>query len=229
PINGPVQILIPGETYTCSWRIPDTKGAPVATVGIELSSTQETQGSVYLESLTWDGAPDVLLTRPEGGDGIMWRRAWVNAVDMFEPRYPEPYRLIQNEGRGMVIQGTREWTDYSVTAAIIPHMAQQIGLGAHVQGLQRYYACMLSEQGKASLIKVLDGEKVLAEAPIAWELDRVYTIRLQIIGSHIQGWVDGILLFDLQDHDVPLQGGGVALICQEGRMECNAVAVQPVK
>jgi hypothetical protein len=37
----------------------------------------------------------------------MWRRAWVDGVDQCETPYPETYRLIQNEGTGMVIQGTR--------------------------------------------------------------------------------------------------------------------------
>ncbi|WP_126600039.1 ADP-ribosylglycohydrolase family protein [Dictyobacter aurantiacus] len=225
-VKGPEQDLAAGEEQILTWRIPDTTGQPIATIGIELSAEKEVSGRVYLASLGWAGAPNITLTRPLDG-GIMWRRAWVNAVDQFEGRSPEPYRLVQNDGRGMISQGTREWTDYVVSAAITPHAVQAAGLGARVQGLQRYYALMLSETGKVYLLKVLDGETVLGEAPLQWELDRTYSVRIRVVKEHLQAWVDGTLLFDVEDEGTPLSSGGVALLCQEGRMECGGVTVQP--
>jgi hypothetical protein len=35
------------------------------------------------------------------------------------------------------------------------------------------------------------------------------------------------VLFDVEDADRPLTGGGVALICEEGRMSTDAVTVRP--
>jgi len=69
----------------------------------------------------------------------------VNGVSRFDAWWPEPYRLIQNEGMGLLIQGTREWRDYQVRAAVTPHMATSAGIGARVQGLQRYYALLLCQ------------------------------------------------------------------------------------
>ena len=228
---GPEASLAPGTAHEFTWRIAETGGAPIAEIGVEIAAPHElparrTDGSIYLDYLTWGGAPDVGLRRPEVG-GAMWRRAWVDAVDHFDRRWPEDYRLIQDEGRGMLIQGTREWSDYQVSAAITPHMVAATGIGARVQGLRRYYALLLDRNATARLIKALDGETVLATAPFAWQFGQTYTLRLQVRGARLQGWIDDRMLFDVEDHDRPLAGGGVALICEEGRVAVEDVAVRP--
>ena len=48
---------------------------------------------------------------------------------VFIDRYPETYRLIQNEGRGLMMHGCRDWTDYQVSATMTPHMCKAGGLG----------------------------------------------------------------------------------------------------
>jgi hypothetical protein len=50
---------------------------------------------------------------------------------------------------------------------------------------------------------------------------------LQVVGARIQGWIDGKYLFDVHDSGDPLTGGGVALICEEGRMAADVVTVKP--
>jgi len=225
---GPETVLRPGTNHEFTWAIPDTGGAPIAELGVELAAQQRADGRIYLDYVTWTGAPNVVLTRPADG-GTMWRRAWVDGVDQFEARYPEAYRVIQNEGTGLLIQGTREWLDYQVSTAITPHMVTAAGIGARVQGMRRYYALLLVEGSKARLIKALDGEAVLAETDFPWSLRGTYTLRLQVVKNHIQGWIDDRLLFDLHDTDQPLTGGAVALICQEGRMASDAVLIQPAQ
>ena len=54
-----------------------------------------------------------------------------------------------------------------------------------------------------------------------------YALSLQAVGTHLRAVVDGAVLFDVEDTDRPLTGGGVALICQEGRMSTDAVTVRP--
>ena len=36
----------------------------------------------------------------------------LDAMDSFNRRWPEPFRLVQNRGTGMLIQGARDWRDY---------------------------------------------------------------------------------------------------------------------
>ncbi len=222
---GPKKILEAGDIHEFTWRIGDAGGHPIAEIGIELSSAQRTDGTVYLDYLTWDGTPEVSFIRP--GDGKMWRRAWVDGMDHFDSSQREPYRLIQNEGRGLLIQGTREWRDYRLTAPIQPHLVTATGIAARVQGMRRYYALLLCRDGKARLVKALDGERVLAQADFAWQFGRAYELSLQVVGHRLQGWIDGKLLFDGEDTDRPLLDGAIALVCEEGRITTEAVRVQP--
>lgn len=225
-INGPEATLTAGAEHEFKWRLPDTGGSPLASVGIEIATAHRTSGSIYLDYLTWDGTPEVVLTRPESG-GTAWRRAWVLGIDQFDDYWSETYRLIQNDGRGLLMQGTREWCNYRVSSTLTPHMAQSMGLAACVQGMRRYYALTFSRDGSARLLKVLDGEQVLAETVLSWELGRSYALSLQVRGTRLQAWVDQQLLFDVQDEERPLMSGAIALLCEEGRVSSDAVTVQP--
>ncbi len=224
--------IAPGSDSILRWQVPDTSGAPIAEVGVEINSDQRGDGVLYLDYLGWDGAPDVTFRRPDH-IGQMWRRAWVNGLDHEDRReltdyWPDAYRVIQDEGRGLLIQGTREWTDYQVSASITPHLFKAGGIGARVQGMRRYYALLLKDESCVQLIKVLDGERMLAEAPFAWHFGRAYTLGLQVQGDKIVATIGGKPILEAQDTDNPLTGGAVALICEEGRFGCDSVSVQPI-
>lgn len=226
-IYGPETSLGTGEDHEFRWRLGDMGGQPIAQVGVEVSSAGAAEGTLYLDYLTWDGEPDVLLGPPAEG-GSMWRKAWVKAVDSYDPRWPEPYRLVQNYGTGLLIQGTREWADYELTAPITPHMVASAGIGARVQGMRRYYAFLLCRDGKARLVKVMDGQSVLAERDFPFALDMTYELTLRLTGNRIQASIDTELLCDVEDTDMPLESGAVALICEEGRMTSEAVRINPI-
>lgn len=228
---GPDVVLEPGVAHEFSWTLAGTGGAPVAEIGVELKSDARAGGTVYLDYLTWDGTPNVTLTRPADG-GTMWRRAWVNGVDDFSGWAFEPYRLIHNEGVGLLIQGTREWTDYRVGADVTPHMVKSAGIAARVQGMRRYYALLLARDDaggltKLRLVKALDGTTVLAEADFAWAFGEMVDLRLDVVGTTICGYVGEKLVFEVEDTDRPLTGGAVALVCEEGRTATYVVKVEP--
>lgn len=227
-IGGPALELRADERSELEWRVPDLSGRPIAELGFEASSDQTADGTVHLHSLTWDGEPEVTFRRVPG-EGLMWLRAWVDAVDRVERRFPESFRVIQNEGTGLLIQGAMNWRDYSVNAVLEPHLARSAGLAARVQGLRRYYALLLVHPGLVRLVKLHDDERVLAETPFAWAFGGRYDLRLEVEGARLRAWIDGRLLFDLEDDQQPLEGGGIALVIEEGRMSTNAVTVQPVR
>ena len=158
----------------------------------------------------------------------MWRRAWVNGVDRYDEHWPEPYRLIQNSGTGLLIQGTRAWTDYEVSAPVPAHMVASAGIGARVQGMRRYYALLLVGGGKARLVKALDGDAVLAETDFPWDFDVTYELGLKVSGNRLRASIDGEEIFDVKDDDRPLLGGAVALVCEGGYMVSDGIRVQPV-
>jgi ADP-ribosylglycohydrolase len=232
-IESAAKTLAPGESAEISWTIPATHGCPLAQIGVKLSGAAAA-GTVSLDWLTWDGTPDVTFTNP--GDDFrwwepkrhMWQRAWIYGVDVLDSRPDQAFHVIQNEGRGLASQGAREWTDYSVSAPVYIYLADAAGIGAHVQGMKRYYALLLCNDGKARLVKALDGEKTLAEIDFTSEADHSYDLRLDVSGAHLRGWIDGRQVFDVEDTDRPLDGGAVALICEAGRMSANTVTVKPL-
>jgi ADP-ribosylglycohydrolase len=224
-VHGPQAALAPGQNHQFEWRIPDLAGDPVFEIGLELTSDRRASGTLILDYLTWDGEPDVIFTRP-AHKGNFWRQAWVNGVDHFES-WGESFRLIQDSGTGLLLTGTREWRDYAVSAVLTPHMVKSCGLAARVQGMRRYYALMLGVAGQVRLVKALDGNTILAETACALEFDRPYEISLTVAGSRIQASLDGNLLFDVTDRD--LATGGIALVCEEGRVAAEWVRVKPVE
>jgi ADP-ribosylglycohydrolase len=225
-LPGTKKVLQPGEAATLEWRVPDTKGPPIAGVGVVVTS--DAAASVYLDLLGWDGVPDVRLGRGESS-GTQWRRAWVNAVDHWHSYSWASFPLAQDHGRGMLIQGTREWADYAVSTDLTPHMVLAAGLAARVQGLRRYYALLLRKDGHVTLIKAFDGEKELARAPFQFEEGKMHQVGLLVDGARIQAFVDKKMLFDLEDTDRPLLSGAVALVCEEGTLSTDAVTVAPLQ
>jgi ADP-ribosylglycohydrolase len=240
-LRGPQAALVPGQQHEFTWRIPDLMGDPVYEIGLELTSERgapkerrppkerralkqgESSGTAILDYLTWDGEAEVTFTRP-AHQGNFWRQAWVNGVDHFESG-AEPFRLIQDSGSGLLLTGAREWRDYSVSAALTPHMVKSCGLAARVQGMRRFYALMLDVDGWVRLVKALDGNTTLAEALCTLEFGRAYELSLTVRGDQIQAFLDGRLLFEVTDRD--LATGGIALVCEEGRVAADAVHVKP--
>ncbi len=233
-IRSEIKEIGPGDRRQFVWRIPDTLGAPINEIGIEVSSDSPVDGCVYVDYLTWSDAPDVVLTRTPGDIPVrrpkrqksrMWRRAWVNGLDSYLPYWPEPFRLIQNEGRGLLIQGGRDWKDYEASSEITLHMVKAAGIGARVQGMRRYYALLLCDDGKAQLIKALDGDTILAEVEYTWSFGATKKFSLDVDDNRLVASIDDQVLFDVVDTNNPLTGGGVAFVVEDGRIMSEAMKV----
>ncbi len=231
-VPGPEKTLAPGETGELVWKIADMGSFPIAGIGVQLTNAQSC-GTVYLDWLTWDGSPYVTFSYPGEqprwpSRRPAWLRAWVNGVDQFDPWRSRSFDLVQNEGRGLVSQGARDWKDYAVSAQVDVYLAAAAGLGARVQGMRRYYALLLCADGKARLVKALDGETTLAETAFTLEPDHSYDLKLEVSGTRLRAWIDGRQVFDVEDTHRPLDSGAVALICHEGRISANTVSVEPL-
>jgi hypothetical protein len=218
-VAGPTTSMPAGDTAELSFTVPGTGGRPVAAVGVR------TSGDVELDRLDWNGAPDTILTRPDTGD--VWRRAWIRAVDRWDERWPEPFRIVQNRGTGLLVQGSRDWRDYTVSADVTPHLAASAGIAARVQGLRRYYALELADR---STVRLVRHHTVLASRPFDWEFGITYHLRLTVDGDRLVAAVDGDVLFDLTDPgaDSDLDCGGVALVVTEGRTATQQLRITPI-
>lgn len=220
--------LSAGTEWAFDWKIESTDSAPIAEIGIEISSDTRADGTVYLDYISWDGTPSIIFKRPSTG-GTIWQRAWVNAVDGSVGFFGHEMlycRIIQNEGVGMLMQGTREWQDYTFSANINPHLTKSTGIAVCVQGLKRYYALLLCNDMKIRLIKELDGRKILAEMAFNWELDQNYQLALKTKGSEITAILNGKVISEVNDTNKPLLSGCVALVCEEGRVDFGSLKVE---
>ena len=152
----------------------------------------------------------------------MWRLAWVDAVDQLMSWW-EMFRLIQNQGLGMISQGTREWVDYTVSADVTPHLVSRAGIAARVQGLTRFYGLLVTQDQKVQIVRRHHQETVLAEATYDWSLGQTLHMRLSVNGDEIVGAIDGVTVLEATDDK--LDAGGVGLIVEEGRTATSKVQV----
>jgi len=229
------------KVHVFEWKVPDTRCYPIAFVGIQLGGEHGDTGTVYLDHLDWTGAPEIQLNRPtervvsrlnRDKGPIMWKSAWVDGLDGNERLTqmdfsPEPYRLIQNVGRGLLMQGTREWKNYRVTARMTPHMCEAGGLGIRVQGMTRYYALLISQDG-ARLVRSHEGkDTTLASCDRSWKLGHQYELTLQASENKLTAWINQEKILEVEDATHSYPSGAMALISQVGRIGCDFVEVQP--
>ncbi|MCC7494549.1 MAG: ADP-ribosylglycohydrolase family protein [Fimbriimonadaceae bacterium] len=217
----PVELL-PGASVELAWRVPDLGGRPIAEIGLEMASTVPASGTVLLDWLTWSGTPEVTL-RPVA-DCPAATAAWINGLD----HSGELPRLVQNEGLGLLLQGTREWTDYRASTTITPHLCGCCGLAVRAQGMRRWYALLLDPTaGEVRLEKCLHDRHVLARQPLELPYDQPYQLTLEVSGNRLRGTVNGDTVLCASEL-LPLTGGAVAVILEEGRAAADAVRVEPL-
>ena len=222
--RGEATMLMSGGSALLTLTVPDTAGQPVASVGVELTSDEGASGTVLVDRLTWGGVPTVTLGRAAHGDG--WRRAWVNAASQFEPAWGEglAFRVIQNEGVGMVTQGEWEWTGYTVSTLVLPHLAKRLGLLGAVRGLRRYVALVLDEDRQVRLIEQRDDtRRVLAESGAMWTMEEMQTLSLTVTENGITAKYGHVRLAATGD-ELPTRGA-VGLLADTGYGEFGPVTV----
>jgi ADP-ribosylglycohydrolase len=229
PLDSKAVVLAPNEDAILDWRLPDTGGQPIQSLGVAARSQGGTQdGAIVLDWLRWGGSADVRLCRPREPSDF-WRRAWVNAVDNFSTSFPQAFRISQDRGEGMIIHGGRQWRDYRVETSLKAHLAEHMGVGVRVQGLRRFYAVLLERPDKLLLVRVRDGARsLLAEASFAWSFEKPYKFIVEADGRRISGTVDGVHLEACDDTEEALIEGGAAIIIQGGAASTDELLVAPV-
>ena len=223
---GPTVSLAPGASEVLTWQVPDLAGLPVSSIGLQITP-DSSAGEVTLDWLTWEGAPSVTFTRPDG-TGEQWREAWVDGVNQFQSRWWDSFRISNNVGTGLISQGTADWQDYTATADVALMLASQGGIAARVGGMRRWYALVLCDDGKVRLIKDREKTSVLAEDDFPVELDRYYKMELTVDGNKLTGSIDGKVVLEATDSADPLTAGGVGLVVSDGTISSDAVTVSPV-
>jgi len=125
----------------------------------------------------------------------------------------------------MIITGTSEWKDYTVSSKLNFFLADSGGIAARVQGLERYYGLELTRFKKLRLIKMLDGLKILKEVDFDFEFNKNFLFSLSVKNNIISGKVNEKFKIDYTDMSDPLDCGGIGLVVESGTLFTNEIIV----
>ena len=236
-ITSEKQLIKPNSINVYDWKIDIEKGNPIAQIGVKIESDETASGKIYLDYVSIEGEPNTSFIRPahvellERGIPLkekpaeMWRNNWVKAVDQWEPMWKEAFRISNNNGRGMIITGTPDWKNYSVSSKVIFELVKSGGLAARVQGLERYYALELTQDNKCRLIKMLDGISILKEIDCKIEFQKEYHLSLKVNGNSLYGYLDGKLVLEYIDTNNTLINGGIGFVVESGTQSAQEILV----
>jgi hypothetical protein len=217
--------VAPSGTGRLAWGVPPMNGQPILEIGLVV---EKSYGNFFLTSVDWTDTPTAELVRP-AGNGVMWRRSWVSETDFVHPDLDGGIRLISNGGRRLAMTGTADWVDYSIEATLTPHAAAAVGLAVRVQGRRRYYLLRLTQHGEAQLIRRNGADdSVIARIPVTWRPGEDLRLRVDAHGSAITAYIGDHPFAWLTDPVHELSHGGVALMCEAGRVDCASVRITPI-
>jgi hypothetical protein len=217
--------LIAGRPFSLSLRVPGFDGWPVQDLGLEISGTRRAAGRLIVDTVTMEGRPKVSWPAllPQRGGGIP---GWVHHADIirgpFSDDREEQTRIGKSEGRGILVTGTTDWTDYSFEARVGVHLADQAGILARWQGMERYIA-LVKTPGMLRLVQRLYAERVIAEHPCRWEVDELHALRLECRGTAVAAFLDGKQV--MSGTDEVLRRGGAGFLFEAGLMGLRDVSV----
>ncbi len=174
--------------------VPDLEGFSVTSLGVEIRAEGRCEGVMSLQSIDLLETPfhyrtTVMRLRELGYTG------WITDCDFTWKTFSDDKEALayvgKNMGKGYAYTGNRFWKDQSIEARLCVHLADQAGLVARFQGLQRHLS--LTRRGnRLVLAQQYYGETILAEVPCDWPLCEVHALRLECKGDAVSGYLDGV-------------------------------------
>lgn len=113
----------------------------------------------------------------------------------------------------MAITGSASWDNVRISAALRSGDNDAIGMVFRYQDTNHYYRfSMDQERSYRRLIKKVDGVvTVLWEDNVPYNIDQSYQLSIGAYGNQLLGYVDNVLLFNVQDADIG--AGRVGFYC----------------
>jgi ADP-ribosylglycohydrolase len=215
--------LSPGEMTSLSHTISAPGAVLLDRIGILFSSPQETTAAAYLDRVDWSGGPscvfDLARANAMAGWGYLRGRWFARAGALNGSHYGQDTEAYT---------GLLEWKDYRYTVRLRPHCGKRHRILFRVRGAQRSYAFGLAPGGRVAFEKNWQGYQETASAPFAWELQREYTLSIEVTGSHMTGFVDGQKVLEWRDTERPWPDGCVGLGLKNGRTLFIEASLRPV-
>jgi ADP-ribosylglycohydrolase len=217
-----------GEVTTLTYAISCAHPVLLDRMGILFSAASDTAARhplsavVYLDSVDWSGGPDLRLdlARPDAmtGWGYLRGRWFARAGALNGSHYGRDAEAYT---------GLLAWQDYRYEVRLRPHCGARHRILFRVRGAQRSYALSLAPGERVAFEKNWMGYREVASAPFAWELGREYTLAVRVVGSRMEGFVDGQRLLEWTDAETPWESGCVGLGLKNGRTMFLSAALHP--
>lgn len=227
-IHGEPVRIEPNMPFTLTMPVPGERGFPVKDIGVEIGGGPGGWGRVLVDRATYGGSPELRVPDelPRAADGTAL--GWVVDADRVTGRFPQnPQPMThfgKDEGRGVVVTGTDDWRDYTISSRFTIVLADAGGLIARYQGLQRFIA-LVKTRDALKLVRNFYGETVLAETPCAWQMGELHHLALSVRGTEIVAHLDGEEV--LRAIDGTLACGGAGCLVESGTAGFREFAIGP--
>ncbi len=198
---------------TVTMSVPDTGGRPVIAVGVEGGS---------LVSMDWRAVPEAWFRAPWPGEDS----GWLSNLTMLQES--EPYEMVQDEGEGMAVQGTREWADLVWQAEVTPALGGEWGLVVGHKGLRRWVALLADGKVAKVVSRFRSEETVLCEAQLDWAWGVTRHMRVETAGRVLVASVGGTDLPRVVTDPAALRGA-VGVVLRQARVWVAACRVAPTR
>ena len=219
---GDVAALSAGGGARLTFTISCPEPVLLDRLGVLFAADTETSAVAYLDRLDWSGAPDCILdlTRenPMTGWSYLRGRWFGRAGSLNGSHYGKDAEAYT---------GLQTWTDYSYKVRLRPHCGERHRILFRVRGAQRSYAFGLAPNGRVAFEKNWQGYEETASAPFDWDLQREYTLSVEVRGNRMTGSVDGKQVLEWEDPASSWSSGCVGLGVKNGRTMYLDASVRP--
>lgn len=206
-----------GKRFTLELPVPGKRGFPIKDLGIEIIGGPGAAGCLWVDRVSYNGSPKLFIPDelPRHKDGALL--GWIVDADRVIGKFPQDSQPMtyfgKDEGRGLLVTGNEDWTDYTIAGQVTIALADGGGLLARYQGLQRYLA-LVKTADTLKLSLNFYRETVLAEMPCKWTVGELHNLALTLRGAEVIAYLEGEEV--LRGVDGKLGRGGAGYLVERG-------------
>ncbi len=214
-----------GKAFKISWKIEGCESSSILQFGFEIASESSSSGIVLIDNVRYSGKASVCFnTIP---DNVAQRQeGWISSLDTIcgtKDLGEEATKIGVNSDVGILVTGTRYWSNASIESNIALLSAKASGLVLRYQGLRRYYSAVISD-GMLKIVLNNHGTKVLAETPFAFKAEKLFRLRAEVKGNLIAAYVNNEKLLSVRD--ATLKCGGAGFTVERGVSYINDIRIE---
>lgn len=207
----PVAIeLQPGAWHMLHFRVPPLSDALISRVGLVFRTIgQPWSGSVLLDWLDWDGAPQCSCNFSRERAEYDAISGWTFARGFW--RLEDGAYHGSGVGRNESYTGDPAWRDLQLTVDLVPLLGDQHDVLLRVQGTRQSYAIGLAANNRVALHKNTGGYHEVASAHFPWAHGQRVRLTVTAIGEEFVIAADDQPILRWRDADAPYLNGQIGL------------------